>query len=60
MAKNRILMVDDEENLELLVKQRFRRRIRAGEYDFLFAHNGREALTILEGVRRQSIWDSGG
>ena len=49
MAKNRILIVDDEEDLELLVKQRFRRRIRAGEYDFLFAHNGREALTILEG-----------
>ena len=48
MANNRILVVDDEEDLELLMKQRFRRRIREGEYEFLFAHNGREALELLE------------
>lgn len=49
MATTRILMVDDEEDLELLVRQRFRRRIRKGEFEFLFAHNGREALeTLLE------------
>ena len=48
MGATRILMVDDEEDLELLVRQRFRRRIRKGEYEFLFAHNGREALEALE------------
>ena len=48
MGATRILMVDDEEDLELLVRQRFRRRIRKGEYDFLFAHNGKEALEALE------------
>ena len=48
MGAARILMVDDEEDLELLVRQRFRRRIRKGEYDFLFAHNGKEALEALE------------
>ncbi len=47
MAGFRILMVDDEEDLELLVRQRFRRRIRKGEYEFLFAHNGEEALEVL-------------
>ena len=47
MAPTRILMVDDEEDLELLVRQRFRRRIRKGDYEFLFAHNGREALATL-------------
>ena len=47
MSITRILMVDDEEDLELLVRQRFRRRIRKGEYEFLFAHNGREALERL-------------
>ena len=43
----RILMVDDEEDLALLVRQRFRRRIRSGEYEFLFARNGKEALERL-------------
>ena len=48
MGAARILMVDDEEDLELLVRQRFRRRIRKGEYEFLFAHNGKEALEALD------------
>ena len=41
---NRILMVDDEPDLELLVRQRFRRRIRSSDYEFLFAGNGQKAL----------------
>ncbi len=40
----RILVVDDEEDLELLVKQKFRRKIRENVYDFIFARNGEEAL----------------
>ena len=47
MGAVRILMVDDEEDLELLVRQRFRRRIRKGEYDFVFAQNGKQALDLL-------------
>ena len=47
MARSRILMVDDEVDLELLVRQRFRRRIRKGDFEFLFAHNGVEALETL-------------
>ncbi len=43
----RLLVVDDEEDLELLVRQKFRRRIRRGELDFVFAHNGKEALEKL-------------
>ncbi|MES2278091.1 MAG: adenylate/guanylate cyclase domain-containing protein [Bacteroidota bacterium] len=42
MAK--ILVVDDEIDLELLVKQKFRRKIRENIYEFIFAHNGEEAL----------------
>ncbi len=42
MAK--ILVVDDETDLELLVKQKFRRKIRENIYEFIFAHNGEEAL----------------
>ena len=40
----RILVVDDEPDLEQLVTQRFRKRIRAEELSFLFAGNGEEAL----------------
>ena len=42
-----ILVVDDEPDLETLVKQRFRRQIRGGEYGFCFAHDGVEALEML-------------
>jgi sigma-B regulation protein RsbU (phosphoserine phosphatase) len=40
----KILSVDDEMDLELLLTQYFRRKIRKGEYEFYFAHNGIEAL----------------
>ena len=43
----KILSVDDETDLELLLTQYFRRQIRKGEYEFYFAHNGLEALQIL-------------
>ena len=42
MAK--ILVVDDEADLEVLVKQKFRRKIRENVYEFVFAQNGAEAL----------------
>jgi len=42
MAK--ILVVDDESDLELLIKQKFRRKIRENVYEFVFAQNGEEAL----------------
>ncbi len=44
----KILVVDDEPDLELLVRQRFRRQIRGGEYAFVFAPNGAEALAVME------------
>ena len=46
-SPTRLLVVDDEEDLELLIRQRFRRLIRQGEIDFVFAHNGKEALEKL-------------
>lgn len=42
MAK--ILVVDDEADLEMLVKQKFRKKIRENVYEFIFAQNGEEAL----------------
>ena len=45
MAK--ILVVDDETDLEVLIKQKFRKKIRAQEYEFLFAINGKDALVKI-------------
>src|SRR6478735_2161092 len=41
---SKILVVDDESDLEVLIKQKFRRQIREHQYEFVFALNGREAL----------------
>lgn len=46
-----ILVVDDEADLELLIRQRFRRKIRDGGYAFTFAANGREALDYIDSGR---------
>ncbi len=47
-APYKILVVDDEVDLEPLVLQRMRRKIRSGTYTFVFAHNGVEALEKLQ------------
>jgi sigma-B regulation protein RsbU (phosphoserine phosphatase) len=44
----RILVVDDEPDLEALVTQKFRRQIRDGAVSFLFAHDGVAALRLIE------------
>jgi class 3 adenylate cyclase len=43
-----ILVVDDEPDLETLMLQKFRRRIREGAVSFMFAHDGLEALQSIE------------
>ena len=40
----KIMVVDDETDLEVLIKQKFRKKIRLKEYEFLFAENGKVAL----------------
>jgi phosphoserine phosphatase RsbU/P len=44
---HRILVVDDEPDLEVLITQKFRKRIRERDLDFVFAGNGQEALAKL-------------
>lgn len=46
MAK--ILVADDEADLEFLIKQKFRKQIRDQQYEFVFAMNGRQALDRIE------------
>ena len=45
----KILVADDESDLEILIKQKFRQKIRDQKYEFIFAMNGNDALEkILE------------
>ncbi|MDB5209841.1 MAG: response regulator [Sediminibacterium sp.] len=46
MAK--ILVADDEVDLETLIKQKFRKQIRDQKYEFVFAMNGKEAIAKLQ------------
>jgi len=46
MAK--ILVADDEADLETLIKQKFRQKIRDQQYEFIFAVNGNDALDKIE------------
>ncbi|GAB3248287.1 response regulator [Larkinella harenae] len=43
----KVLVVDDETDVQTLFEQRFRREIRAGEIQFAFALSGEKALTYL-------------
>ncbi len=43
----KILVVDDEPDVPLLIKQRFRQQIRGGAYEFVFAGNGEAGLAEL-------------
>ena len=52
---HRILVVDDEPDLEQLVRQRMRREIRSGQFVMEFAHNGLEALAKLDQQDRFDI-----
>ena len=43
-----LLVVDDEPDMELLIRQKFRKQIAAGTFVFHFANNGVQALQVLE------------
>ncbi len=56
MAK--ILVVDDEADLETLVKQKFRQKIRENKYEFVFAANGKLARIFSRScIRFSSLSD---
>ncbi|MCK5372194.1 MAG: response regulator, partial [Cyclobacteriaceae bacterium] len=51
----KILVVDDEKDIQPLFLQRFRREIRKGELHFVFAYSGEEALTCLEKYKSEAV-----
>jgi CheY-like chemotaxis protein len=46
----KILVVDDEKDIQPLFEQRFRKEIRNGEIAFVFAYSGEEAVLILSDI----------
>lgn len=44
----KILVVDDEKDVQGLFEQRFRREIKSGEMKFVFAWSGEEALSYMK------------
>jgi len=44
----KVLVVDDEKDVQILFEQRFRKEIREGTIHFVFAYSGEEALNYLQ------------
>ncbi len=51
----KILVVDDEKDVQTLFEQRFRKEIKAGELQFDFAFSGEEALTYLNQHEQEAV-----
>jgi len=51
----KILVVDDEKDIQPLFEQRFRKEIRNGEIEFVFAYSGEEALWCLKKYQHEAV-----
>jgi len=51
----KILVVDDEQDVQTLFQQRFRKEIRKGELEFMFAFSGEEALETLRNMEQEAV-----
>jgi two-component system chemotaxis response regulator CheY len=51
----KILVVDDERDIQALFEQRFRKEIKAGEIEFAFAFSGEEALEYMNQLDHSAV-----
>lgn len=51
----KILVVDDETDVQTLFEQRFRKEIRSNELNFAFAFSGEEALAYLNNHDHEAV-----
>jgi len=51
----KILVVDDEKDVQALFEQRFRKEIKSGEMSFDFAFSGEEALQYLHQHEQEAV-----
>ena len=48
MAAIKILVVDDEQDVELLFRQKYRKELKNGDFEFYFAFSANDALAFLK------------
>ncbi len=51
----KVLVVDDEKDVQTLFEQRFRKEIRGGEFELVFAFSGEEALNFMKIHEHEAI-----
>jgi CheY-like chemotaxis protein len=51
----KILAVDDETDIQFLFTQRFRKEIKSGEVEFVFANSGDEAMNYLDRHNNENV-----
>lgn len=51
----KILVVDDEKDVKVLFEQRFRKEMRSGEMEFVFAFSGEDALQYLKDIDHEAV-----
>lgn len=51
----KILVVDDEKDVQLLFEQRFRKEIKGGEMHFVFAFSGEEAMAYMQNHEHEAV-----
>lgn len=51
----KILVVDDERDVQTLFEQRFRKEMKSGEMQFAFAFSGEEALQFLTNHSQEAV-----
>jgi two-component system chemotaxis response regulator CheY len=51
----KILVVDDEQDIQPLFQQRFRKEIRSGEIVFEFAYSGEQALQCMKNYMHEAV-----
>ena len=51
----KILVVDDEKDVQVLFEQRFRKEIKSGEMELFFAFSGEEALEYMKDHEHEAV-----
>jgi len=51
----KILVVDDERDIQVLFEQHFRKEIKRGEINFVFSFSGEEALTFINEHEQEAV-----
>lgn len=51
----KVLVVDDEKDIQLLFEQRFRKEVKAGDIQLFFAFSGEEALEYMRKNEHEAV-----